>query len=172
MKLDPKLTSSSQALLETGPTISKADVKNFVNVWRTVGPSLSAVSPALTEDLMEELLNPSGSAPTPTYLKKYPQVMRPFVVEFFIFAELLSGANVSKADKVDMLRVMFNASLEGRPGKRNMRHGLRRSREQSGLTGDVAPASGNYANDDNDNENFSGEQGIDAHADEYAHASS
>jgi hypothetical protein len=107
------LTPTAQAPFHKrhdSPQITPAMIRSFIKKWHTVGASLSIMDPVMIENLMEIFLDPSIAPSDGTWLGKYPEAVRQFVIELFYLGQILQDSAVPTQDKIDILRLMFDGS--------------------------------------------------------------
>jgi hypothetical protein len=107
------LTPTTQAPFHKrhdSPQITPAMIRSFIKKWHTVGASLSSMDPEIVQSLMEIFLDPSIAPSDGTWLGKYPEAVRQFVIELFYLGQILQDSAVPTQDKIDILQLMFDGS--------------------------------------------------------------
>jgi hypothetical protein len=112
------------------PQYDENDLRNFIKKWHTNGAHLPDVGPELVKGLVDFSIDPS-SGPFPWEamdLGEYPNAIRAFIMEYYVFAQFMSDRHVPARDKMDIGMLLFDDPQMDMKHKRKMRRGLRSRR--------------------------------------------
>lgn len=132
-----KLTKRFQA--ESAPITKRQSpayigrVRKFIRKWHTVGAAIANSDPRFLQGLLRVFDDPNIDPYVYSNIGRFPDMVRQFVLEYYVLARILVDSGVQAQDKEDLLRALFDTKDDSNPDfgggsltKRNMRHGLRR----------------------------------------------